>query len=211
MPSSALPVIVLDLRAAALGSALASNAAAATPLPQVTLELHLGALQSKQGKRYDPAWQTSAPRFVGQLSAGGHHFYPRAAAHFLMERILVREGTPVTRRGRFTNEDGSLVYLADVSHVTYRLFEVTGSSAVELESEVLLAEDVLYASLQVTQGWRRDADGFLFEHLVPGDRLLEGGRVFRVEYVAELLDGTPRTDAFEIATSGLYTPSYELA
>ena len=211
MPSINLPELELNIFSSSVGVTLASYAARAITLPELRARLVLGGLQQKFSERFSPAWQTTAPMFVGQLSADGHYYYPKGLMPGTMQRIKVREGTSVTRRGRFVAEDGTLILLANARALTYRLFRVTGSTAEELESESLSPSLVMYNELHKTAGWRKDATGFTFEHTVDGARLVDGGHIYRVEYVLETDSGELLSDAFEVEMSGLYTPPYELA
>lgn len=199
----------IEPRMGSLALAFGNGANVVVTMPQMVGKAYLEPMQISLGAQYDAAWQATAPSFIGQLSAGGEHYHPRANMPKHIERIYVPEGTPVTRRGRPVEEDGTVLFLTDVDFVSWRLYELTGSSSEALSSEALLAEDVMYSSLQVTSAWRRDAVGYSFEHTTPGEHLREGGRVYRVEYIFRLASGETRFDRFEIGTLPAMTPSSE--
>jgi len=214
----ALGVLATDVQSSNLSigliyggpKSLIRSVALALPEAAEARVLRTGPAAPSLGRRTLPDWQASAAHFLGQITVANQHYYehgPMSITH----RIFALEGDDITVRGRPVTEDGTALLQANISTILLNIFDTTSStSATAIHTETLPVDQMFFSSLQITKGWRKDAIGYSFEHQVDGAALVEGGRVYRLEYVFGLSAGGSIKHAVEVAISGLLTPSSEL-
>lgn len=94
------------------------------------------------------------------------------------------QGAPARLQNRIVTTDQSLLVPSDVTELTAQVF--FGGRLVK--TLTIDADDVLFSTLQVANGWSRDAIGYNFEYVVAGDAFKhEGGRQYTLEFKAVTL------------------------
>jgi len=162
------------------------------------------------GQRHSPEWQATVGGFIGQVSVDNQH-YKEQHAMGVIYRTTAYEGDDIWVRGRPVTEDGTALFRADIQTIDYRAYDLSSATpSAEIHSEALPVDQLMSTALQVTQAWRRDTVGFTFQHQASGAQFMEGGRIYRLEYVFGLVAGGSVKHALEVATSGLQTPRSSL-
>ena len=89
------------------------------------------------------------------------------------------QGADARLQARLVKSDQSVVTVAEVDSFTVKIYE--GRQFRKNLSDVDV-DDHFFDTLQVGNGWSRDATGYNFEYVVAGDDFVnEGGVTYRVE------------------------------
>jgi len=164
----------------------------------------------KQGALLSPDWQLTVAGFVGQLTIANQHYHEHGPMS-IVHRYSAYEGDEMVVRGRPVTEGGAAILRSGVSTVLFNVFDLSSATAATaIHTETLPVDQMFSAALRAGSGWRKDAIGFSFEHTLDGLPFIEGGRVYRVEYVFGLSAGGSIKHAVEVSISGLLTPASEL-
>lgn len=180
----------------------------AVALQQAQAKTVVGKVLPLVAERVDSAMELGSASYVGQIMSGNNIW---KLSGDRMNSITIPEGQDVTIWLRLTNAERDLILQADMETILVNVFDTSASDqSIPIFQDDLVVPTVMFSALQLSGGWRQDADGYAFKYELPGDVLGEGGRVYRVEVVFRTKNYGPVVPKALIHTEPLLTPRTEL-
>lgn len=180
----------------------------AAKAPQMFVESSVGRLIPIGSEPAVPAVQAWSATWVGQAASPNQIINLSGSQ---MASIHINESQDVTIWARVTNSEGGLITSADVQSAQLNVFDTTSlTPSTPVLQEALVVEEVMYSTLQVDKGWRRDKEGYTLKLTVDGATFVEGGRLYRVEIILRTVRNGPVPIVVPVHTHALRTPRGEL-
>lgn len=111
----------------------------------------------------------------------------------------VNEGTSPTIMGNFLIHDGTSAQKADITSISYKVYDVDDATAVVIEGDLAKA-DVFFDTLQTDARWTIDSTGFNFAWPAPATICPDSGKRYRVQFTTTPAVGTVIKDAVILPT-----------
>lgn len=113
------------------------------------------------------------------------------------------EDTDAVLMKQVMTNDGTYLQQADLSSITYSVFDKADTSTATAEG-TLTIDDVVFDTLQTDSRWGVDSLGYNFAWEAPGTLFPAGGKTYRVECWCTTISGSVFPLVFEHTTGDLY-------
>lgn len=118
----------------------------------------------------------------------------------VMMRLVGKDGTGTAITG-----EGKPFKQADISTITYGVYDITGAAAVVAAGTSITVSAVIFDTLQTDSFWTVDStNGYNFLHTIAASSFPTGNSEYAVEYTFTLTGGT----AFKIQLKGTAQAMY---
>lgn len=126
-----------------------------------------------------------------------------------MTAIIVKdsvfEDTGNVFMARVKGIDGNYILQADLSSITYAVFNMTTGSAVAVINDTVTISTAVFDTLQTDGIWTWDTTGYNFLHVMPATAFPTGGNVYAVEYTFTPASGPVFKQQFLITARPVYS------
>ena len=112
------------------------------------------------------------------------------------------QGKPLEYKARWLDSAGSLLQQADVSAITYRVYDTHTGQQSATGTPVVSAS--VYDTAQTDSDWPYDS-GFNLKFTLPGTSFPSGNRLYQVEVLLTLADGNTAADTIQVHARNLYS------
>lgn len=112
----------------------------------------------------------------------------------ILGRITARNGS-----GAATGVDGEgkFVQIADVSSITYEIFDLEAPTTVAFSGTLTVANVILDTVVTSNEIWTKDSIGYNFLHDLAATNFPEGNRTVLIEYTVTLTGGEKLTGEYQ--------------
>ena len=113
----------------------------------------------------------------------------------LVTRTNGFEDAASTFLARVVGEDAALLLIANVTSISYKVYDTTDGS--ESATGSLTVSSVIFDTLQTDARWTVDTTGYNFKFLMPASAFPAGDRLYRVEFLFTVTGSIPAFVVFD--------------